>query len=356
MGWLFSFTLTGALLFLIFTISSCGESRSYGLAVESVDDYSRFGPGASLTNSVANGDGFIRGMTGAGSPWELKTKLTNQSVWDTDLIDGNSPNASFGEDHKYFDQPGVAISYFTGHGIGTHGCSTTPCTTTSACTTPVPGARLPGTCRFSPFDKPRCCYMVDRAAVTSGQFDANGGIVNYTGGQVRWGESATSGAWAGAGTNGGTNLVVLDISHGVLPTFWFETLRNANAGVHMIATLMTGGGDTANVPDRGSTFARLWAANPNGNVAQAWLDTMSALPKGEGSPCGNQGGHGFNGCGCHIVVAMDSTPQGAASKLNEDWLDLRSDDRDAKGNGWYSARWQCNYTLPSTGASAWELP
>ena len=193
-------------------------------------------------------------------------------------------------------------------------------------------------------------------AVTSGTSDANAGFINYTAGPVRWGESTNSGPWAGAGTNGGTNLVVLDISHGVLPTFWYQTLRNASAGVHMIATLMTGGGDTMNSAKRGSTFARMWAANPNGNAAQAWLDTMSALPKSEGQPCGNEGGHGFNGCGCHIVVAMDSTAQGATSKMNEDWIDLRSDERDAKGNNWYSARWQCNYTLPSTNQSAWELP
>lgn len=198
--------------------------------------------------------------------------------------------------------------------------------------------------------------MVDRAALTSGSRDSNGGIVNYTSGSVRWGESANSGPWAGAGTNGGTNLVVLDVSHGILPPYWFETLRNASAGVHMIATLMTAAGDTFNISQRGSTFARIWAANQNGNVAQAWLDTMTVLPYLPGDPCGNEGGHGFSGCGCHIVVAMDSTPQGAASKMNEDWIDLRSDDRDAKGNNWYSARWQCNYTLPGAGASAWEKP
>jgi hypothetical protein len=348
-NWFHNLAVATLALLFVFSLSGC-EPRSYGLAVESVDAY-RVAP---LSNSVANGDGFIRGMTTAGSPWELKTKWTNGNVWDRDLVDGDV--TWFGNDHLYFDQPGIAISYFTGHGITAHGCSGIACSTTNACTTPVAGARLPGTCRFSPFDNPQCCYLVDRAAVTSGNFDANGGIVNYTGGQVRWGESATSGAWAGAGTNGGTNLVVLDISHGILPTFWYQTLRNASAGVHMIATLMTGGGDTANVADRGSTFARMWAANPNGNVAQAWLDTMSTLPKEEGMACGNEGGHGFNGCGCHIVVAMDNTAQSAASKMSEDWIDLRSDNRDARGNDWYSARWQCNYTLSSTGASAWELP
>jgi hypothetical protein len=198
--------------------------------------------------------------------------------------------------------------------------------------------------------------MVDRMALTSGDYDANNGQINYTSGPIRWGESQNSGPWAGAGTNGGTNLVVLDISHGVLPTFWYQTLRNASAGVHMIATIMTAGGDTADSPDRGRAFGKIWAANPAGNVAQAWLDTMSALPKEEGDSCGNEGGHGFNGCGCHIVVAMDSTSDGAASKMNEDWIDLRSDERDAKGNDFYWARWQCNYTLPSTGPSAWELP
>lgn len=362
-NWLQPFVLITAFL-LVLNFSGCGP-HSYGLAVESVDDYSKLGPTVSLKNSIANGDGFIRGMSIAGSPWELKTRWVDKDVWDRDFIDRDlNPSAN---DDLYFDAPGVAISYFTGHGISASGCSgispitgqntTQPCTTTAACTTPFTATRAPGSCRFSPFDTPRCCYMVDRAAVTSGQFDINGGTVNYTGGQVRWGESANSGAWAGAGTNGGTNLVVLDISHGVLPTFWFQILRNANAGVHMIATLMTAGGDTANVPDRGSTFARMWAANPNGNVAQAWLDTMSALPKGEGQACNNKGGgHGFNGCGCHIVVAMDSTPQGAADKMAEDWIDLRSDERDAKGNNFYSARWQCNYTLSSPGASEWEKP
>jgi hypothetical protein len=348
--WLNNFAISMGVLFLIFNISSC--ARSFGLAVESVNSYPKY-PGYSLSNSIANGDGFIKGMTVDNSPWELKWRWVDNDVWDRDLSDGDL--VWYGIDNLYFDQPGVAISYFTGHGISDHGCSGQSCTTSSACTTPGPGARFPGICRFNP-GAPLCCYMVDRAAVTDSSFDAANGVINYSSGPIRWGESPESGGWAGAGTNGGTNLVILDISHGVLPTFWYETLRNASAGVHMIATLMTAGGDTANIADRGATFARMWAANPMGNVAQAWLDTMSSLPKESGMACGNEGGHGFNGCGCHIVVAMDSTPQSAASKINENWLQLRDDKRDAKGNDWYSARWQCNYTLPSSNATAWELP
>lgn len=338
---------------LALALSACGP-RSTGLVIESVNDYSlRNGP--SLSNSVANGDGFISGMTVAGSPWQLKTRWTDRNVWDTDFID--SDLVFTGDDKANFDAPGTAIAYFTGHGFCNDGCSKQACTTTQACTTPVAGARLPGTCRFSPFDNPRCCYMADRAAATSGNSDAFSGVVNYTSGFIRWGESPSSGPWAGAGTNGGANLVVLDISCGILPPFWYLALRNAEAGVHLVATIMIAGGDTANVADRGATFAKMWAANPNGNVAQAWLDTLSSLPSNEGGQCANLGGgHGINGCGCNIVVAMDSTPAGAASKMNEDWIDLRDDTRDAKGNNWYSARWQCNYTLPSTGQTAWELP
>ncbi len=115
--------------------------------------------------------------------------------------------------------PGTAISYFTGHGFCNDGCSSPQqsCTTTAACKTPnaAAGQSLPASCRFSPLDKARCCYMADRSAATSGQYDVNGGRVNYTSGPIRWGEqSQTSGGWAQAGTDGGTNLVVLDISCG----------------------------------------------------------------------------------------------------------------------------------------------
>ena len=332
---------------LVLLLAAC-ERNSNGLVVESVDNYSlRNGP--SLNNSVANGDGFIKGMTINASPWALKTRWTDLNVWDTDLMDPDSRQA-MGDDGANFDPPGAAISYFTGHGFCADGCSAPQqsCTTTTACTTPGAGQRLPASCRFSPLDKPRCCYMTDRMAATSGQFDANNGVVNYSSGPVKWGESSTSGGWAQAGTNGGTNLVVLDISCGILPTFWYEALRNAAAGVHMIATLLIAGGDTANVPDRGAAFAKMWAANPQGSVSQAWLDTMSSLPLSEG--------RGINGAGCNIIVAMDDSLQAVNRKINESWSDLRDDNNDAKGNSWYSARWQCNYALPATDKTAWELP
>jgi hypothetical protein len=200
--------------------------------------------------------------------------------------------------------------------------------------------------------------MVDRAAVTHGSGDRFNGIVNYTGGPIRWGESASR-SWAGAGTNGGTNLVVLDISHGILPTFWAHTLVRANAGVQLIATLMTAGGDTANVSNRGSTLASFYRASENTKVSSSWLDTMNALPANLGSSCPSNppgGGHGFNGCGCHIIVGMDNSQLRADQSMDEGWINLANDSNDALGNQFFTARWLCNYPLPSTTRTAWELP
>ena len=347
----------------IFTVAvpttSTNAQTSTDIIVESVNDY---GPGDQLSNSIANGDGFSQGMLFPGSRWHAGARYTNTAVYDTDFVDP-AINA-LGKDQVFFDRGGRAVAYFTGHGITDHGCSTVACSTTAACTNPntatgggVP--RLPGTCRFSPLDSPRCCYMVDRQAVThSPAEDRFGGLINYTSGPIRWGESPQSGAWAGAGVDGGANLVVLDISHGVLPPFWYETLRNASVGVQMIATMMTAGGDTANVPDRGATFAAFYRANENSRVSESWVQTMNSLPASEGGPCPSVppgGGHGFNGCGCNIIVGMDNTPARAQGALNEGWVNLANDSNDAFGNQFYAARWICNYPVPPN-QSAWELP
>jgi hypothetical protein len=192
-----------------------------------------------------------------------------------------------------------------------------------------------------------------------GTNDQFGGLVNYSGGPIRWGESPEAGGWAGAGTNGGTNVVVLDISHGVLPTFWDPTFRNAQAGVQLVLTLMTGGGDTANMAQRGSTFAAFYRANPNRSVANSWKETMNSLPAapGGGTACANLGGgHGFNGCGCNVAIAYDSTLDRAKAGLRLHWNGITNDHNDALGNQFLWVEWQCNYALPATDQTAWERP
>jgi hypothetical protein len=348
------------LLFATVSLTLCASlaiaQTSTDIIVESVTDY---GPGDQLVNSIPNGDGFAQGMLFPGSRFTAGARYTNSAVYDTDFVDPAADKR--GNDTTFFDRHNRAVAYFTGHGIADHGCSTVSCSTSTVCTNPATAqgggaARLPGVCRFSPFDMPRCCYMVDRQAVTRSPSDRFNGRINYTSGPIRWGESPQSGGWAGAGMDGGANLIVLDISHGVLPPFWAETFSRANAGVQLIATMMTAGGDTANVADRGAVFAAFYRANENGRVAEAWAQTMNSLPASEGGGCpGGGGGHGFNGCGCNLIVGMDINAPRANASLTESWVHLTQDSNDALGNRFFAARWICNYPI-QPGRAAWVLP
>src|SRR4029453_8445255 len=128
--------------------------------------------------------GFAQGVLFAGSRFTAGARYTNSAVYDTDLVDRTVDNR--GGDNSYFDRGNRAIAYFTGHGITDHGCSTVTCTTSAACTNPATalGGGVPrprGACRFSPFAMPpRCCYMVDRQAVTNSPQNRFNGLVNYT--------------------------------------------------------------------------------------------------------------------------------------------------------------------------------
>src|SRR5712691_9558039 len=96
--------LSTVLFLLMVALAGC---QSTGLVVESVDNYSGNGD---LTNSIANGDGFIRTMTPPGSAWHVIHRFTDRLVWDTDFLDGPQ------WDTRNFDQSGTGISYYTGHG------------------------------------------------------------------------------------------------------------------------------------------------------------------------------------------------------------------------------------------------
>jgi hypothetical protein len=191
---------------------------------------------------------------------------------------------------------------------------------------------------------PRCVYYSDRILAVNGDNDQANGAVNYSAGAVAWGESSSSGGWRNAGTDGGTNLVILDASLGVLPTFWVRQTVQAMAGAHMLATIMPVTGDTAMVADRGGLFGGGWAQNPDGAVSTAWLTTMNSIP-----------GSGINGGGCNFVIAYDNTPDGAARHLTENWTDLQNDSLDAKGSQFYAARWLCNWPSTITDSSIFEL-
>jgi hypothetical protein len=125
-------------------------------------------------------------------------------------------------------------------------------------------------------------------------------------------------------------------------------IANAFAGIHMMATTMDHTGDTAMVSDRGSSFAARYLANESGSVYQAWLDSMSSIAgtnsfcrSAEGTSYG--GGQGFNGCGAHKVTAFGGTSISASNSLNETWIQLQDNTRDATGDGYYHYFYRCNY-------------
>jgi len=335
---------------LVFVAIGLVACQSNGLVVESVNDYTtggNWGAGANLSNSIANGDGFIKAMTPSDSEWKLTYRFTDRNVWDTDFSQGGNWDA------LYFDKPGTAISYYTGHGLTT-AYDEVPehpgCRSSSECTKPPSGASPPGVCKaagspnYAPGDVPRCVYYSDRKLAVNGSKDQFGHLVNYSGGQVAWGESPNSGSWRNVGTNGGTNLVVLDASFGVLATYWVRQTISAMAGAHMLATIMPVTGDTANVADRGGYFAGGWAQNPDGAVSDAWLTTMNSIP-----------GSGINGGSCNFVIAYDNSPDRAGRHLSESWSELRNDGWDAQGNQFYSARWLCNWPSTIRDKSIFEL-
>jgi hypothetical protein len=91
-------------------------------------------------------------------------------------------------------------------------------------------------------------------------------------------------------------------------------------------------------------------------VAEAWVQTMNSLPANEGGSCpGGGGGHGFNGCGCNLIIGMDVNAERANASLTEGWVNLTQDSNDALGNQFYAARWVCNYPI-QPGRAAWVLP
>ena len=156
----------GGLLFVAIGLVAC---QSNGLVVESVNDYTtggNWGAGANLSNSIANGDGFIKAMTPPDSEWKLTYRFTDRNVWDTDFSQGDNWDA------LYFDKPGTAISYYPGHGLTT-AYDEVPehpgCRSSSECTKPPSGASPPVSARQPgrPITRPAMCLVVSTTAIES---------------------------------------------------------------------------------------------------------------------------------------------------------------------------------------------
>lgn len=322
-----------------------------------------------LCNSNANNAGFLTGLTTSFYPFPASFSQgtlhswQDGAVYDTDFYDYQLGTPA--SDDMYFDRPGTHISYFTGHGWSLAGYTPQTCTTSSTCTNtntnigsnPPGSLRLPGTCLASPnypVGTGQCVYTQDRKMIVNGSTVRRGNNVWYGGGftssyQVAFGESSQSGTWRGAGTNGGTNLVVLDMSWPSIPAHEWDSLAPLLAGAHMVAVTQPVQGDQINVSDRGFMFGLYAAINPNGAVFQAWRDTLNSLSQYEGAMCGSSwsvgGGHGFWGCGCNLAMTADLYNSWAQYHTTETWQTLvTSTVWDAEGRNYYYWAATCNYS------------
>ena len=286
---------------------------------------------------------------------------------------GNTGCGGVDSDDSYFDKRGTAFSYFAGHGYpsvadarcdGANPPNCQPCVAGWQCGSglpgawpPIPNSTTPGFCRYLPGDQTGTCSYTSTVGriLALGNCSAGpsrGGYVNYTnGGWVNWGESNWSGAWGGAGAVGGTNVDVLAASFAEMSNRGQEVWPSFG-GIHMLANVLVHEGDTRDEPSRGFWFGVSYAANPSGAVSDAWMAAVPSMPDDAGDPfsrCRNSsgqiygGGHGVNGCGGHIITSLGATSAEASSLIFENWFSVRPDFNDAKGTGYFHARWMCNF-------------
>lgn len=355
-------------------LSAQPASGSTGITVEGVNNYAACNA-SQLSNQVADASNFLSTMTSGGPvAWYQKNAFYNSDVYDSDFYDPQSTGLWNDYDGSYFDHPYNAISYYSGHGVCKSPNPSIGCTGAASCAQyaatwgiPPGGFTAPAICRRDPGDASGTCSWtwalgpyVCGAADSHGHFVDLGTANHRSNAYVRLGESFYSGNWAGAGTNGGTNLVVFHQSCGAVPDETRFSIMNmpAIAGAHLMATTAVVTGDTAMVANRGSAFATRYLANPYGSVAQAWLDAMPGLSGSTwtnphtGNTYGGYGG--FNGTGAHLIMGNNSTAAAASWQLNnEHWSQLSGDAYDATGWNYWQARWACNYNCS---AWTWSLP
>ncbi|MCY0997360.1 DUF6345 domain-containing protein [Myxococcus sp. MISCRS1] len=310
-----------------------------GITIEAVNRYSC----GTLFNNIANVDNFRNRMLSIPG-YTAGLRYTDGLVWPTDFTDPQ--RVSGGSDTLYFDRSGDAISYFSGHGTcDDH--SNTPCTSRASC--PDVAGTDKRCLRFS--ENPlagRCVYSRPRSIVV----DRTGSAcqsVNYSSGPVAWGESPTAGGWAGAGTNGGINLVVIDNSCGITPDLFFPNVLGSFAGVSTVALIMPTrvGDDTADVANRGQSFADRYVANPNSAVAPSWAESINSVTGGTSCAFGG-GGHGIVGCGANIALSVEINQARAEwANRTENWGQLRDPGNDSFGNQWMAWIFTCNYDCNS---------
>jgi hypothetical protein len=332
---------------------------------ESTNTYSTCGIYPDLSNRIANTTNFLNTMGEYNDEFELSNNWGNNDVYDCDFVDSDID--SQGDDLVSFDithpaseyDPGVAISFFSGHGV-CDDIGGESCTDSSQCTNPnfSEGQSMPGVCTEGPNKSAgTCIYYKGRQVVTCSTHDAFGHFLDYSDGFTALGESADSGSWRGAGTNGGVNVVVIDNSCGIRPGLEVDELWNAFGGAHGIALIepTVAGADNIDVSERGAKYADLYNANPYSPAIGDWVVTMNSMGSSEGASCNgtSSGYRGIDGCGAYIVLSVaESSSQADWHLETESWYQAMQDsDNDATEDAYMSWMYVCNYdcvTYPVT--------
>jgi len=331
----------GCSLVVLTLASSASGFAPTGISVEAVDDYAPCNQ-PPLANNQANVDGLYNNMTPVGGvSWIKQIHWLNGDVWDSDFYDPEL--LAGGTDGDTQDRPGDDIFMFSGHGICDNS-SNQLCMTSATCNSPGAGQGLPGRCTKEPgLTWGHCMYYMPRKTITCGNNDIFGGFPDLSSGAVRYGDSPPTFGWAGAGTNGGINFVIQDISCGATPGEEASEFWNTFAGAHIISTIMPTNdmSDTGDVSNRGSTLAAHYRANVNGSPSIAWIDTMNSI---SGGTCAGGNGHGIYGCGAYISYSLAEN-QSWAEYLNghESWKDMQNEANDTLGANYLAWVYECNY-------------
>lgn len=319
------------------------------------------GTWAPLCNTSQNASDFYTRMTAPGTVWTAGHFYHDSAVWDSDFVDPDATTLAYGGDTANFDRSDTALSFFSGHGscadyTSAAGKKPFNCVNDAACTTPGAGQTMPSRCLWDPFDgKGSCFYSAPHLIGTCSNSQQFGNAPVATGGLMKFGESTNSGGWAGAGTNGGINVAILDNSNAIRsPWFIWQSAAPMFAGMSLLGLIMPigWGADAGDYGQVGPTFAIRMVANPSASITDNWLGALSDIPPGDGSSCGNStigGGHGIvgpagSGCGGHIMVSIGATCSSATSTVTYmSSFGAQNDYNDMTGAACQSNFYACNY-------------
>lgn len=347
--------LIAVLLFALCTAGSVGAAPNK-VSVFGVDLF--VGSGQCTSSNIQGAQsalGFKNNITSGGPlTWVAGLTRTNQQVSGFDLSDptwsGNGSNRDQSST-KGLDVFGTGISYLAAHGAGAGGNAfdeTQPCTSASQCNNPQGITHMPSHCAQDPRSPgtASCLYEYAHAVVVCGTGDSNStDRVDYSYGstnpttpkEMRVGESSNSGSWGQAGTDGGINLLVMEASHSTHLGSGVNDLYGLFAGIQVLATSFTHYGDLASGAERGTDFGALAKTSPSMAVSDAWVAVTGMLTLGSG--CGSYPGYsdgGFNGCGGHVAMVVDSTAAGRDAEMNFTFYNLQSDSNDSTGNAYWA--------------------